>query len=124
MTKPNYVKMLYVDDESMNLRVFKAHFSKVYELLTAPNGELGLATLLMNPDINIVFSDFQMPGMNGVEFIRKAKQIQPGIKCFLLTCSNLTPEIQAALDSQLVLKLFRKPYVKEHIIKTLNETVI
>ncbi len=124
MTKPGLLKVLYVDDEPINIMVFEARFSKEYEILTAPNGESGLEILSKHLGINIVFSDFQMSGINGLEFIEKARQMYPGLGYFLLTCSMLTPEIETALDTKLINGLIRKPYKKEEIIRVINKGLI
>jgi len=108
------VKILYVDDEPVNLMLFEINFSKEYNILTAENGFSGLETLDANPDILIIVSDMKMPNMNGIEFISKAKEKYPNKKFYILTGYEITNEIQEALDSGLILKYFNKPFnIKE-----------
>lgn len=103
-------KILYVDDEFINLLLFKINFSKKYEVFTAENGLMGLELLDNNHDISIVLSDMKMPAMNGIEFIIKAKAKYPKISYFILTGYEITKEIQEALNSGLIVKYFRKPF--------------
>jgi response regulator RpfG family c-di-GMP phosphodiesterase len=107
-------KVLYVDDERLNLMLFKAHLDKRYIVITADSGADGLAILKENSGIRVVVSDMKMPHMNGIEFIRQALEIVPDTLFYILTGFEITPEIQQALDEGLIRKYFRKPFnIKE-----------
>ncbi|MCB1176415.1 MAG: response regulator [Leptospiraceae bacterium] len=103
------MKILYVDDEEMNLMVFKFHFGKNYEVILANSGKEGLEVLESEPDIPVVVSDMRMPGMDGLEFIKEAKAKLPSTKYFILTGFDISPEIQDALQKKLIEKYFQKP---------------
>jgi two-component system response regulator (stage 0 sporulation protein F) len=102
-------KILYVDDESINLQLFKIIFSRKYEVLLAVNGMKGTEILDDNNDIAVVISDMNMPGMNGIEFIKRSKAKYPMISYFILTGYEITNEIQEALNDGSIIKYFRKP---------------
>jgi two-component system response regulator (stage 0 sporulation protein F) len=102
-------KILYVDDELINLQLFNIVFSKKYEVLTAENGIKGLEVLNINSDIAVVISDMRMPVMTGLEFIKKSKLQYPEISYFILTGYEITSEIQEALNMGLIIKYFSKP---------------
>lgn len=104
------IKVIYVDDEEMNLLLFKLNFDKNYDVITAESGITALKLLEEHLDTDIVISDMKMPKMNGLEFIKKAKSKYPDIKFYILTGYDITDEIQEALDTKLVLKYFRKPF--------------
>lgn len=104
------IKVLYVDDEEMNLQLFKLNFNKKYEVITAESGISALNLLEEHLDTEIVISDMKMPIMTGLEFIQKAKSKYPNIKFYILTGYDITDEIREALDTKLVLKYFRKPF--------------
>jgi response regulator RpfG family c-di-GMP phosphodiesterase len=108
-------KILYVDDEFINLQLFNLVFSKKYEVFTAENGLKGLELLDNNQDISIVISDMKMPFMNGIEFIQKSKAKYQNIRYFILTGYEITDEIQEALNMGLIVKCFRKPFNKAEI---------
>lgn len=103
-------KILYVDDEIINLEILKFNLSDKYEVFTADEGIKGLDVLDNNPDISVIFSDLRMPNMDGFEFITKAKSKFPDIKIFILTGFNISKEIQAAIDTKLILQCLRKPF--------------
>jgi CheY-like chemotaxis protein len=104
------LKLMYVDDEKMNLKLFELIFNKKYEVITADSGISALNFLEQHLDTEIVLSDMKMPVMNGIEFIKEAKLKYPDIKFYILTGYDITDEIQEALDSKLILKYFRKPF--------------
>ena len=117
------IKILYVDDEPINLQLFEINFSDNYQVLIADNGFSGLDVLDKNPDILIVISDMKMPNMNGLEFITKAKNNFPDKRFYLLTGFEITEEIKAALETGLILKYFRKPYSKNEIERAIKEVI-
>lgn len=116
--------LLYVDDEVMNLTLFKHNFKKEYDVLTAESGEEGLSILKENNSISAVISDMKMPGMNGIEFIRTAKNMFPEISYFILTGFDINEEIADALNDKVIEKYFRKPFNKREIKTSLDEVLI
>jgi len=102
--------ILYVDDEPINLMLFKVILGKKFNVITASSGSEGLKIMSENKDIAGVVSDMRMPGMNGIEFIRLAKNIFPDIFYFILTGYDITPEISNALKEKLINKYFQKPF--------------
>jgi two-component system, response regulator, stage 0 sporulation protein F len=121
MDKP--IKLLYVDDEPLNLKLFTINFSKIYSVLTADSGLEGLSLLAVHPDTNVVISDMKMPGMNGIEFIRMAKKEFPKIYFFILTGYDITDDIAAALQEGLINKYFRKPFNMKEIERSIREAL-
>jgi response regulator RpfG family c-di-GMP phosphodiesterase len=117
------VKILYVDDEEINLELFKYNFMEKYEVLTCCCGSNGLECLKKNKDVKIVISDMRMPNMNGLEFIQKAKELYNDKKFYILTGFDITPEIQNALDTNLILGYFRKPFNIKQIEKAIDKAI-
>ncbi len=112
MKKP---KILYVDDEPLNLMLLKANLSKQYEVLTAPDGMTALEVLRQNDDIGLVFSDMKMPRMSGIEFIRRAMQLKSNRRFYIVTGYDAGGEIQEAVDKGLISKYFNKPFDMDEI---------
>ncbi|MCU4174318.1 response regulator [Carboxylicivirga sp. N1Y90] len=106
----NDIKIMYVDDEELNLQLFKLNFNRKYEVIIAESGSAALEILEKHSDILIIISDMKMPIMTGIEFIKKAKVKYPHVKYYILTGYDITDEIQQALESNLILKYFRKPF--------------
>jgi two-component system, response regulator, stage 0 sporulation protein F len=117
------IKILYIDDELTNLKLLAANFKNKFDVLTAENGLIGLEILKNEPEISVVLSDMKMPFMNGLEFIKKAKEKYKTIKYYILTGFDITDEIQEALNSQLIIKYYRKPFNMNEIEKSILEVI-
>ncbi len=113
--------LLYVDDEPLNTMLFKAYFKQIFDVHICDSGLKGLEKLRLNPEIRVVISDMKMPNMNGIEFIQLAKNEFPNIAYFILTGYDINEEITNALNSNLILKYFRKPFNEREIEKTIKE---
>jgi len=116
-------KILYVDDEEINVQLFEINFSKNFDVITGSSGYEGLELLEKNPGIKVVVSDMKMAGMNGVEFIKNAKPKYQNIACFILTGYDITNEIKTAIDDNLITKYFRKPFDYKEIEKSIFDVV-
>jgi response regulator RpfG family c-di-GMP phosphodiesterase len=118
------VKLLYVDDEPINLQLFNLNFSKYFDVLTASNAYEGLEILQQYSDeIEIVISDMHMPEINGLEFIKQAKECYPLKKYYMLSGFDMTPEINKAIHDGLILKYFSKPLNMKEILNSIREAI-
>lgn len=114
-------KILYVDDEPLNLMLFTNVFDDKYHVITAESGIKGLE-LLQENDFSIVISDMKMPQMNGIEFIEKANSQYPEIHYYILTGYNITDEIRSAIDRKLIENYFQKPFDMSEIESAINSS--
>jgi two-component system response regulator (stage 0 sporulation protein F) len=118
------VTILYLDDEEVNLFIFKSSFKSDFNVITTTSPEEAIQQIANNDAIKAVVSDMRMPVMNGVEFISKVRTAKPKIPCYILTGFDFNEEINAALNAGVVSRSFEKPFDKEvmttHI---LNEAV-
>jgi len=77
--------VLIIDDEEIQLQSLKTFLSKrKFNVFTSRSGEDGIRLINENL-IDIVLTDFKMPGMNGFEVLRKTKEINPGIDVVVMT---------------------------------------
>ncbi len=106
--------MLYVDDESFNLTIFKLNFKSDFEVLVASSAEEGL-NILQENEVSCIISDMKMPKMNGLDFIEKVKSIASDIPCFILTGVNYSEELSSAKDTDVIKDFFNKPFDASYI---------
>jgi len=102
-------KILYVDDEEINLMIFKHNLAQKYHILTAENGQNALDILHKNDDINHVITDLRMPEMSGLELVEEARKHFLDKKYFLLTGYSMNDRIRAALEEKLIHDYWMKP---------------
>jgi PAS domain S-box-containing protein len=78
-------KILIVDDEEIIVRLLSMSLrSDGYEIVTAYNGEQGLE-VFQSESPDIVVTDIKMPGMNGLELLKKIKELDPEKEVIIVT---------------------------------------
>lgn len=118
------IKLLCVDDERNVLRALERIFmDDDYEILTAISGEDGLAVLADNSDVQVVVSDFRMPGMNGVEFLRQVCEKYPETVRIVLSGYADTGAVVAAINEGQIYKFVSKPWSDEELRQTVAKAV-
>lgn len=88
-------RLLAVDDERLIRMALTRTISAVFNVTVASDGDEAERLLLETP-FDVIVSDFQMPGRNGLEVLGRAKEIQPRCKRVLLTGNN--PELLGDLS--------------------------
>lgn len=114
------LKVLYVDDEKFNLLVFKNSILGDYDIKLAQSAEEALSLLKQENDIQVVITDMRMPEMNGLNLIKKARELFPNTSYYLLTGFDTNEEIDDALHEGLVIDIFHKPFDINEIQNVLN----
>lgn len=114
------VSILYVDDEPLNLQLFKLNFRKVFDLHLAQSASEGLDIFKSN-EICIVISDFKMPEMNGIDFIRKVRELQPETTCFLLSAYIESEIKEMVIEDGIVDEYMAKPWKREDILEIIQQ---
>ena len=77
---------MVVDDESMLVDVLKDFLElKDYEVSTALNGVEALNNLENGRDVQIIFSDINMPEMDGISLMENVKRKYRNVKVVLMT---------------------------------------
>ena len=108
--------ILYVDDESINLRSFNSLFRRDYKIHQAISAKEGLE-ILKQIDIQVVIADQRMPEMTGAEFLKQVAVEFPKTIRFILTGFSDYDAIVYAINYGKIQGYFNKPLdVKE--IKT------
>ena len=86
------VSILIVDDEPDIIDLFKRRFRQEikngdFEMHFAASGEDALHQLgsQSEPEIMLILSDINMPGMNGIELLQKTKELWPKLPVAMIT---------------------------------------
>lgn len=88
------IKVLVVEDSDM-VRGMVAGLLRVhrFQVFEAAHGRDGLRVLAANPDIRLIITDYEMPGMDGVQFIRTVRREHPKEKVAILGISAHDQEV-------------------------------
>jgi len=92
------VKILAVDDEPQILRALRTSLAaRGHEVLTAPNGETALDTLA-STEVDLVILDLGLPGIDGVEVIRRLRSWTT-VPVIVLSVRDAQADKVSALDA-------------------------
>lgn len=95
----NNLSILIIDDEQSQLDSLKRFLSKRgNEIFTASDGISGVEIIRKN-HIDLVISDFRMPGMNGLEVLKETKEINPKIDFVMVTAFGNVDEAVEIMKS-------------------------
>ena len=88
-------KLLIIDDDRHLLDSLRVVFSGTYEVYTALSAEEALPTLSQQ-SMDVVLLDVILPGMDGVELLRKINQTWRGLPVIMISgAPSIRPVIQA-----------------------------
>jgi CheY-like chemotaxis protein/rubrerythrin len=101
-------RYLVVEDDDALSRLYERLLSREGTVVTARNGKEALE-LIQDKFFNVILSDLDMPGMNGVEFFERASSTEEDLaKRFVLCTGSLTPDVEAFCARQGI-RFLQKP---------------
>jgi response regulator RpfG family c-di-GMP phosphodiesterase len=113
-------KVLLVDDELNILSAYQRNLRSRFDLSTADSGENGLKALRESGPFSVVVSDYNMPIMDGIEFLRIVKEEAPDtIRIMLTGQADLQSAINAVNEGN-IFRFLTKPCEHQYLINTLE----
>jgi len=110
MSKRSPGRLLIVDDEVELMDALRETLAaQGFETAGATSGTDGLRALAEG-DFDVLLSDLMMPGMNGIELLRKALEIDPNLMVIIMTGQGTIPTAVESMKSgafDYVLKPFK-----------------
>jgi adenylate cyclase len=96
-------KIMIVDDENDFEQLIRQKFRRQireqeYEFVFAENGKIALDKLDTQPDIDIVFSDINMPVMDGLTLLSKLNEKNPLLKAVIVSAYGDMDNIRVAMN--------------------------
>jgi two-component system chemotaxis response regulator CheY len=91
------------------------------EVVEAGHGVEGLEQLRRNPDVDLVLVDWNMPEMNGLDFIRQVRSQRgySGLRILMVTTETEAEQVTRALAAG-ANEYLMKPFTKEVLVAKLN----
>src|SRR5512138_3616723 len=115
--------LLVVDDDEHVRRALRRVLRRTqYRVLDAPDAEAAMSVLSAEP-VQVVVSDYRMPGMSGVEFLRAVKDRWPRIQRVLLTGQADSTAIEEAVNQSEIFRFIWKPWDDGHLLITIQSAI-
>lgn len=89
MRTPDRPVLLVVDDDRLVRWSARTALKDVARVRVAPSAERAIATLGGPAKVDGLLVDVRLPGMDGLELIRRARELRPALKIFLMTGFDL-----------------------------------
>jgi len=118
------IKILFVDDEPNVLKSLQRLFQEeTYKVVTATSGQEGIEILQREQGFQVIVSDYRMPGMDGVEFLKYAHERWPHTIRIVLSGYADTASIVAAINEGQIYKFVPKPWDDDDLRMTINKAL-
>lgn len=114
--------ILLVDDEEDIRESLKALFETCLEgvdVVVAPGGQAALDLMDRSP-VDVVISDYKMPGMNGLDFLQRAAKKAPSVPRILVTAFPDLEIAIRAINEANIENFFTKPFEPEQVLQVVK----
>ncbi len=123
--KNQSIQVMVVDDSSTS-RTHLANLLRTlrFKVLEARNGKVALEILKKAPDIKLVLTDYNMPGMDGFELIRRIRQTYSRDQMAIIGISAYgTGLLSAKFLKKGANDFLTKPFLKEELTSRINQNI-
>jgi len=111
--------VLVTDDEIDNLQLFRRTLRQNYNVYLANSGFEALE-ILKNNKVDMVISDHKMPGMDGVELMKKSLLYAPDAIRILITAYTDSISLMTAINEGKIHRYIRKPWNPNDLLNVLE----
>ena len=123
----NPLTILIVDDEEELTTLYKEFVRTMgYDAVSFTNPLLALEHFKQRVDkYSLIITDLRMPGMCGLEFANKIRELDSDVKIFLITAFDIADiESKWAVGTAKIDKVIQKPIKLSMLKKTINQDVV
>ncbi len=115
-------RVLLVDDEQLileSVQLLLEHEGFAVTIAHHPRHAIDLAAAAA-ATFDVLITDYQMPGMNGLELAQKLRECQPDLPV-ILTCGFTTNVDQQKLAETKISQVLNKPFEMEDLVKAVSK---
>jgi len=116
-------RILFVDDDANVLAAFQRNLRKQFSFDTALSGAEALAMIKECGPYAVIVADMQMPGMNGIELLTRAREQSPDTVRVMLTGNADQQTAVDAVNEGAVFRFLTKPCEPQQLQSTLETSL-
>jgi DNA-binding NtrC family response regulator len=116
-------KLLFVDDEPVNLRTLERLFRDDYDVLIASSGPEALELLHQHDDVALLITDQRMPEMTGIELLKQSVLVRPRMVRIILTGYTDVDALVEAINCGQVYRYITKPWSNNDLLMTVKRAL-
>jgi response regulator RpfG family c-di-GMP phosphodiesterase len=121
--EPSLKRILVVDDEEIvRIALRETLRRERYGVTACSSPEEGLE-VLKTEAFSVIISDYQMPGMTGLDFLAHAKQLQPDATRILITAVLSLDTVIEAINKGEIYRFVVKPWIREELLATVRNAI-
>jgi DNA-binding NtrC family response regulator len=118
-------KLVAIIDDELDITVlFRDAIREIrgISIFTFTNPILALEHFKINrKDYRLIVSDLRMPGINGIELLKRMKELNPLVRTVLMTAFEFDDEIfQQYAEKQIINGFLQKPILLKELVKEVD----
>ena len=115
-------RVLVLDDEDIHAQMIVDVLDGGGYKSLKINGAADALLAMRKERFSLIITDFRMPGINGVDFVAQARQIEPSIPIFIVTGNIQVPEI-VRIGNMGVTRIIQKPIDIKDFLEEVNKVL-
>jgi len=120
---PKKAKLLYVDDEPINLTIFEITFGEEFEVRLADSGRTALQIMNTVPDIACILTDQRMPSMSGIELLTEVRRTHPQTQRMIVSAWADCDTLMEAVNRGQIDRFITKPWHPDELRQIIRRSV-
>lgn len=114
-------RMLFVDDEKFVLATFRRNLRKHFEIDIAESGLEALQQCKEHGPYAVVVSDLKMPRMDGIELLRRIRELWPDTVRIMLTGHGDLDAAMSAVNQGAIFRFLTKPCAPDALLAAVTD---
>ena len=115
--------VLLLEDDELQRQLYTLWLkSDKYQIITASDANKAFA-LLARHSVDVVLVDYILPGMNGVEFLRRIRSIYPNTVRVMVSASTDRNALAKAINDGSIFRFLDKPVSGEILRQTVRQAI-
>jgi DNA-binding NtrC family response regulator len=117
--------VLLVEDEpdiASSARQVLERFVPDVRVVSAPSAQAGL-DILRAGHVDVLLVDYRLPGKDGLEFVRQAHELEPGLPAILMTAYGTVDLAARAINEHRIAGFLAKPFDAVVLAETVQKAL-